>query len=332
MSVFIIAEAGVNHNGDIKLAKQLVDIAVNAGVDAVKFQTWKTELLVTEEAQQADYQKENTNIEESQYAMLKKLELSYDSFIHIKKYCDSRNIMFLSTPDEEESADFLNELQNIFKVGSGELTNIPFLKHIARFKKKIILSTGMATIGEIENALNTLINEGINRNSITLLHVTTQYPTPMSEVNLKAMTTIRDTFKLDVGYSDHTMGIEVPIAAVAMGASIIEKHFTISRKMDGPDHKASLEPDELKQMVDSIRNIEKALGNGIKEPQQSEIENKLIVRKSIVAKKSISKGELFSEDNLKTMRVGEGLSASLWNEILGLESNSDYKINQIIKL
>ena len=332
MGVFIIAEAGVNHNGDIKLAKKLIDVAVDAGVDAVKFQTWKTELIVTKEAKQAEYQTENTQKEESQFDMLKRLELSYDDFLELKNYCDKKGIMFLSTPDEEESANFLNDLQSIFKIGSGELTNIPFLKHIAKFKKQIILSTGMANLSEIETALDTLYAEGIAKEDITVLHVTTQYPTPMVDVNLRAMNTIKNAFKIQVGYSDHTMGIEVPIASVAFGAKIVEKHYTLSRNMEGPDHKASLEPSELKQMVESIRNIELALGDGVKQAQASEIENKKIVRKYIVAKEEIKKGDVFSAKNLTTLRTDEGLSASLWNNIIGLKSSKDYAVNQSISL
>jgi len=333
MSVFIIAEAGVNHNGNINLAKKLIDVAVEAGVDAVKFQTWKTELLVTKEAKQAEYQTNNTGIEESQYDMLKKLELSYNNFIDLKKYCDRKGIIFLSTADESTSADFLKNLQEIFKIGSGELTNIPFLQHIGAFKKRIILSTGMGTLGEIEKAINTLMEAGTLKDDITLLHATTMYPTPMHEVNLKAMQTLRNAFKIAVGYSDHTMGIEVAIASVAMGATVVEKHFTLSCQMEGPDHRASLEPKELKMMVQSIRNIELALsGTGEKKPQESELKNKEIVQKSIVAKKPIKKGERFTIENLDTKRVGKGLSSLLWNEVLGLEANKTFEIDEIIRL
>ncbi len=329
---FIIAEAGVNHNGDIKLAKQLIDKAVYAGVDAVKFQTWKTELLVGHDAVQADYQKENTGIEESQYDMLKRLELSYNDFTVLKSYCDNKGILFLSTPDEEISADFLESLQDIFKIGSGELTNIPFLQHIGSKKRKVIISTGMGTLSDIELAINTLVDSGTKRNDITVLHATTQYPTNYHEVNLLAMQTIKDAFMVKVGYSDHTMGIEVPIAAVALGAEVIEKHFTLSRGMEGPDHKASLEPEELKQMVQSIRNIEKAMGNGIKVPQKSEIENLKVVRKSIVAREGIKKGELFTENNLTTKRMSGGISAKLWNEVVGLYANKDFLKDELISL
>lgn len=332
MGVYIIAEAGVNHNGKINLAKKLIDEAVNAGADAVKFQTWKTDLLVSKEAKQAQYQENNTGNKESQYEMLKKLELSYEDFKTLKEYCDEKKIMFLSTPDEITSADFLNGLQKTFKIGSGELTNIPFLKHIGKFGKEIILSTGMGNLGEIEKALQTLIEAGTNKENIIVLHATTQYPTPIEEVNLKAMITIKNSFNIKVGYSDHTMGIEIPIAAVALGAQVIEKHFTLSREMEGPDHKASLEPNELKLMVNAIRNVEQALGNGEKKAQLSEIENKKIVRKSIVAKNKIQINEIFTEENLTTKRVGEGISSALWDEIIGLKATTGFEKNELIRL
>ncbi len=328
MSVFIIAEAGVNHNGDINLAKKLIDVAVEAGVDAVKFQTWKTELLVTKAASQAEYQTKNTQIEESQYDMLKRLELSYDEFRELKKYCDNKNIMFLSTPDEFESADFLVELQDIFKIGSGELTNLPYLRHIGKLGKKVILSTGMANIGEIEDALNVLMKAGTKKENITVLHANTMYPTPMEDVNLKAMQTIACTFGIDVGYSDHTLGIEVPIAAVAMGAKVIEKHYTLDKNMEGPDHKASLEPKELKAMVEAIRNIEKSLGSGIKEASSSEKPNMEVVRKSIVAAREIKKGEVFTEDNLTVKRPANGISPMRWDEVIGTVAQKDYKMDE----
>jgi len=268
--VFIIAEAGVNHNGSIELAKKLIDAAVNAGVDAVKFQTWKTELLVTKEAKQAEYQVANTEKEESQFEMLKRLELSYPEFGELKKYCDSKNILFLSTPDEVESANFLTSLQDIFKVGSGELTNKPFLRHIGGLKKQIILSTGMGNLQEIEEAIEVLTQAGTSKEDITVLHANTQYPTPMEDVNLNAMISMRNELGVSIGYSDHTLGIEVPIAAVAMGATTIEKHFTLDKSMKGPDHKASLDPIELKSMVDGIRNIEMAMGSHIKNPTKME--------------------------------------------------------------
>jgi N-acetylneuraminate synthase len=328
--VFIIAEAGVNHNGDFNLAKQLIDAAVTAGVDAVKFQTWKTELLVTKDAKQAEYQTENTKIEESQFDMLKKLELSYTNFELLKTYCDSKNILFLSTPDEQESANFLAGLQDIFKIGSGELTNAPYLSHVASLGKQIIISTGMGNMSEIEDAIRVLTKYGTPKENITILHANTQYPTPWEDVNLKAMQTIKQKFDVAVGYSDHTLGIEVPIAAVAMGAKVIEKHFTLDKTMDGPDHKASLDPVELKAMVDSIRNIELAMGNGIKEASKSEKPNIEIVRKSIVANSSIKKGEIFTSNNLTTKRPGNGLSPMEWFSIIGTEATKDYNTDDLI--
>ncbi|MEL4429219.1 N-acetylneuraminate synthase [Shewanella mangrovisoli] len=329
---FIIAEAGVNHNGDIKLAKALIDAAAEAGADCVKFQTWKTELLVTPTAKMAQYQIENTSNTTTQFEMLKSLELSYTDFVELKDYCDNKNIIFMSTPDETQSATFLNNLQNQFKIGSGELTNLPFLSHIARFRKPIILSTGMSNLTEIELALNTLKTSGITIDMVTILHATTQYPTPMQEVNLLAMNTIKNAFPgVKVGYSDHTLGIEIPIAAVAMGATIIEKHFTLDKKMSGPDHKASLNPVELCEMVSAIRNLEVALGTGIKEPSISELQNIPIVRKSIVASKPISKGQKLTEDNLTVMRPGTGIPPSRWSEILGTTANMDYQPGELIK-
>lgn len=330
MSVFIIAEAGVNHNGDINLAKKLIDVAAEAGVDAVKFQTWKTELLVTKDAKQAEYQTENTQTEESQFDMLKKLELSYDDFTELKQYCDKSNIMFLSTPDEIPSANFLADLQDVFKIGSGELTNLPYLRHIGGLGKKIIMSSGMCTLKEVEDALNVLVQAGTNKDDITVLHANTQYPTPMEDVNLNAMITMKNKLGVKVGYSDHTLGIEVDIAAVAMGASCIEKHFTLDNSMDGPDHRASLNPEDLKKMVRAIRNIELALGSEVKEPSKSEKPNIEIVRKSIVAKRVIKKGEVLSEENLTTKRPGNGISPMRWDEIVGTVANKDYKKDEPI--
>lgn len=330
MSVFIIAEAGVNHNGDLNLAKQLIDIAVDANVDAVKFQTWKTELLVTKQAIQAEYQTENTAKEESQFEMLKRLELSYDDFRELKTYCDERNIMFLSTPDEETSALFLCELQDVFKIGSGELTNIPYLRFIGGLKKKVILSTGMGTLGEIEEAIGAIVGAGTPKEEITILHATTQYPTPMQDVNLSAMHTIKAAFNVNVGYSDHTLGIEVPIAAVAMGAKVIEKHFTIDTSMQGPDHKASLDPRELKEMVKAIRNIELSIGDGIKSPTITENKNKKVVRKVIVAKEAIHKGDRLREHNLTVKRDSHGIPANRWDEIIGTIAQKDYHEDELI--
>ncbi len=330
MSVFIIAEAGVNHNGDIKLAKRLIDVAVDAKVDAVKFQTWKTELLVTKDAEQAIYQTENTQKEESQYDMLKRLELSYDEFRELKQYCDTKNIMFLSTPDEFESANFLLDLQDIFKIGSGELTNLPYLRHIGSFKKKIIISTGMGNLQEIDDALNILIDAGTSKENITVLHANTQYPTPMEDVNLNAMITIKNKFNIKVGYSDHTLGIEVPISAVALGACVIEKHFTIDTNMQGPDHRASLNPQELKDMVKGIRNIELAMGDGVKQASQSESPNIEIVRKSIVTSCDINKGEIFTEQNLTLKRPATGISPMKWDNIIGTIATKNYKEDELI--
>ena len=333
MGVFIIAEAGVNHNGKLDLALKLCDAAKEAGVDCVKFQTWKTENIVTQSAAMADYQKENIQTEaDSQYEMLKRLELSYEHFEYIKQYCEKIGIDFLSTPDEEESLDFLMTRLNLplVKIGSGEVTNIPYLRKIASYGRPIILSTGMSRLAQVATAYDTLIAAGAP--SISLLHCTTNYPCPMDEVNLRAMQTLKETFKCKVGYSDHTMGIEVPIAAVAMGAEIIEKHFTLDRSMDGPDHKASLEPTELKQMVLSIRNIEKALGDGIKRPNKSEEANAKVVQKSILAKRPIRMGELLSEDNLTTKRAGSGISSVYWDLVIGTYAHFDYNVDEPIRL
>lgn len=331
MSVYIIAEAGVNHNGQLDLALKLCDAAKEAGVDAVKFQTWKTENIVTAQARQAAYQTENTGVEESQYDMLKKLELSYDHFRYIKDYCKKIGIDFLSTPDEEESLEFLVNLGlPLIKVGSGEVTNIPYLRKIGSRKKPVILSTGMSNLAQVATAYDTLLTAGAP--SVALLHCTTNYPCPVDEVNLKAMCTLRDAFKCQVGYSDHTMGLEIPVAAVALGAEIIEKHFTLDRTMDGPDHKASLEPAELKLMVQQIRNIEAALGDGIKRPNKSESENAKVVQKSILAKRPIKKGEVLTEDNLVAKRAGSGISSVYWDVIVGTKALQDYDIDEPIKL
>lgn len=330
--VFIIAEAGVNHNGSLELAKKLVDVAVEAKVDAVKFQTFKAENLVSKTAKKAQYQKKNMNDEdESQFNMLKKLELNFESHKELIEYCKKKNIMFLSTPFDHDSIDLLNNLGlKIFKIPSGEITNLPYLRHIGKLNKKVILSTGMADIGEIEDALNILINAGTKKENITVLHANTEYPTPMEDVNLKAMLTIGNTFDVSFGYSDHTLGIEVPIAAVALGASCIEKHFTLDCTMQGPDHKASLEPDELKAMVKAVRNIEIALGSSIKKPSNSELKNKSIARKSIVAKCDIKKGEILSENNLAIKRPGNGINPTRWDEIIGTVALKDYNEDELI--
>jgi N,N'-diacetyllegionaminate synthase len=331
MKTFIIAEAGVNHNGSIKLAKKLIDIAVEAKADAVKFQTFKTENVVLKNTQKAEYQKETTNSSESQFDMIKRLEIDIDTHKELIEYCKSKDIMFLSTPFDIDSIHLLNELElKIFKIPSGEITNLPYLRAIGKLNKKVILSTGMANIDEIAEALDVLISAGTIKENITILHANTMYPTPMEDVNLNAMLTIANRFEIAYGYSDHTLGIEVDIAAVAMGASIIEKHFTIDNSMEGPDHKASLEPNELKAMVCAIRNIEKAMGNGIKEPSKSESVNIETIRKSIVAKKSIKKGDLFTEENLTTKRPGSGTSPMKWDSLIGKESTKDYQEDELI--
>ena len=329
--VFIIAEAGVNHNGCIKTAKKLIDVAAESGVDAVKFQTFKAENLVSKNAQKAEYQKQTTEADESQFEMIKKLELDVDTHKELMDYCASKKILFLSTPFDHDSIDLLDALKlDIFKIPSGEITNFPYLRHIGSLNKQVILSTGMADLGEIEDALDILIAAGTAKDKITILHANTEYPTPMEDVNLKAMQTIAMAFNMDVGYSDHTLGIEVDIAAVAMGAKVIEKHFTLDRTMTGPDHKASLEPDELKAMVQGIRNIEKALGNGIKKPSNSERKNIAIARKSIVATKTIKQGEVINELNLAIKRPGTGISPMRWDETVGSIAQKDYREDELI--
>ncbi|HLD23280.1 MAG TPA: N-acetylneuraminate synthase [Sulfuricurvum sp.] len=331
MSIFIIAEAGVNHNGSLEIAKALIDAAVRADADAVKFQTFKADKLVSKTAQKASYQKETTDADESQYAMIKKLELDEKAHHELIEYCKMKNILFLSTPFDHESIDLLADLgMEIFKIPSGELTNLPYLRHIGSLKKEVILSTGMATIDEINAALQVLITAGTSKEQITVLHATTEYPCPMNEVNLRAMLTIRNTFNIRVGYSDHTRGIEVPIAAAAMGASVIEKHFTLDRQMEGPDHKASLEPDELIAMVQAIRNIEKALGDGIKQPSPSEMKNIPIARKSIVASRAIAKGERLSAENITVKRPGNGISPMRFDEIIGTIASKNYTEDEAI--
>ncbi len=331
MSTFIIAEAGVNHNGSIEIAKKLIDVASQAGADAVKFQTFKAKNLVSKNAQKANYQKETTDEDESQYEMIKKLELDVDTHKELMRYCDEKRIIFLSTPFDLESIELLYELGlEIFKIPSGEITNLPYLRAIGKLKKRVILSTGMADLGEIEDALDLLVDSGTKRENIIVLHANTMYPTPMEDVNLRAMQTIASAFGVEVGYSDHTLGIEVPIAAVAMGARVIEKHFTLDRDMEGPDHTASLEPDELKAMVNGIRNIEKALGNGIKKPTPSEKPNIEVARKSIVAARDIKKGEIFSEENLATKRPAKGINPMRWDEIIGTVAQRDYKADELI--
>ena len=330
--VLIIAEAGVNHNGSIKLAKKLIDVAVKAKADIVKFQTFRAENLVSKNAKKADYQKQKTKRNESQFEMLKKLELSIQDHRNLISYCRRKKILFLSSPFDLESINLLNRLGiKIFKIPSGEITNFSYLSHIGKLKKKIILSTGMANMREIADALKVLTDSGTKKKDITILHANTAYPTPMKDANLKAMHTIGNKFKTAFGYSDHTLGTEVCIAAVAMGATCIEKHFTLDRNMRGPDHKASLEPNELRAMVKSIRNIELASGSGLKIPSQSEKKNIKVVRKSLFAFRDIKKGEFFTEQNLIAKRPGYGLSPFRLKKLLGKKSLRRYKKNQIIK-
>lgn len=328
--VYIIAEAGVNHNGDINIAKALIDGAVEAKADAIKFQTFRAEKLVTKTANKAPYQTKLTTKVESQYEMLKRLELDYEMHIELIEYCKYKGIQFLSTPFDIESIDLLVQLGiNIFKIPSGEITNFPYLKRIGSLKKKVILSTGMCNLSEIKDAIGVLRKEGAD--DIAVLHCNTEYPTPMEDVNLEAMRTIKKELNIKVGYSDHTLGIEVPIAAVAMGATIIEKHFTLDKNMEGPDHKASLECKELAEMVRCIRNIERAFGDGVKRATRSELKNIEVARKSIVAAKDIMRGEIFTEDNLTTKRPGNGISPMKWNQIIGQIADKDYKKDELIQ-
>lgn len=332
-STFIIAEAGVNHNGSLNVAKKLIDEAAIAGVDAVKFQTFKTEKLVSKNAGKANYQKQTSDPEESQFEMIKKLELDKEAHIELIKYCKKKKLIFLSTPFDRDSIVLLKEFGlGIFKVPSGELTNLPYLQHIGSLKQNVILSTGMGTLNEVEQALNILIEAGTKKENITVLHANTEYPTPMYDVNLNAMLTIGSTFGVKVGYSDHTLGIEIPIAAVALGATIIEKHFTLDRTMEGPDHKASLEPQELIEMVKAIRNIEKAMGDGKKMPSKSENKNIAVARKSIVAAVKIKRGEVFTEDNLSVKRPGTGISPMQWNEVIGMKAQRDFQPDELIDI
>jgi N,N'-diacetyllegionaminate synthase len=329
--VFIIAEAGVNHNGSIRLAKKLIDKAVFSGADAVKFQTFTAINLVSKDAPKADYQLKASNLDESQFEMIKKLELNESNHKELIKYCNESKIMFLSSPFDIDSANLLNELNlEIIKIPSGEITNLPFLRHIGALNKKVILSTGMSNLKEIGFALSILINAGTSKEKITVLHANTMYPSPMEDVNLKAMKSIRDKFNISVGYSDHTLGFEVDIAAVALGASVIEKHFTLDKKMIGPDHSASLDPNELKSMVTAIRNIELAMGNSVKKITDSEKPNIGIARKSIVAKKNIKKGEVFTSKNLTTKRPGNGLSPMNWDSIIGSIAKKNYKADDLL--
>lgn len=329
---FIIAEAGVNHNGSLDKAMQMVDVTVAAGADAVKFQTFKAEKIITASAPKAGYQKKTTGSDESQLEMVKRLELDESAHENLFRYCKDKGILFLSSPFDLESIDLLNRLgMDTFKIPSGEITNLPYLRKLGALSKSLILSTGMACLGQIEDALMVLMEAETASEDIIVLHCNTEYPTPFEDVNLRAMVTIKAAFPgIQVGYSDHTPGIEVPIAAVALGARVIEKHFTLDRNMEGPDHRASLEPNELQSMVTAIRNIEKAMGNGIKKPSPSELKNKPIARKSIVATRNIAKGEVFTEEDLTVKRPGTGINPMRWDEVLGQVAQKDYEKDDLI--
>lgn len=328
--VLIIAEAGVNHNGSLEMAKKLVDTAKECGADIVKFQTAKLDSLVSKSAHMADYQKTNMGIEESQKDMLKNLLLTFDEFVELSAYCKKVGIMFLSTPFDIESIKFLNTMQNLWKIPSGEITNYPYLVEIGKTGKQVIISTGMADMEEISDAIKVLEDNGTK--DITVLHCTTEYPAPIEDVNLRVMSSMKDAFGYPVGYSDHTQGIEVDLAAVALGATVIEKHFTLDRNLPGPDHKASLEPAELKAMIAGIRKIELALGTQEKKPSNAEMKNRLVARKSIVAKTDIKCGELLSECNITTKRPGSGINPMLWNEIIGTKAIRDFQEDELIEI
>lgn len=334
MRTLIIAEAGVNHNGDMSMAKQLIAAAADAGADLVKFQTFVAANIISRTAPKAEYQKTTTDPEESQQEMVRKLELNRDQHMKLIDECKKQGIGFFSTAFDLDSIDLLEDLgcRKLVKVPSGEITNLPYLRYIARHGNQVLLSTGMANLGEIEAAINVIEQSGTVRANITVLHCNTEYPTPMGDVNLRAMVNIGHAFGVKIGYSDHTAGIEVPIAAVALGATVIEKHFTLDRAMPGPDHMASLEPDEFKAMVVAIRNIEMALGDGIKRPSSSELKNKPIARKSLVASKPIKAGELFSKENLTAKRPGTGISPMQWDTVVGRLAPRDFAEDEIIEL
>lgn len=333
-NVTIIAEAGVNHNGSVELAKKLVDAAAAAKVDYIKFQTFKSEGVVTKKAEKAQYQKESTGSEENtQLEMIKKLEISYEGYLEIRDYCNQKGVKFFSTSTDPQSVEFLASLDmDMWKIPSGEVTNYPFLCKIASYNKPTIFSLGMSDMDMVHDAVEVLLENGLDKENLILLHCNTEYPTPFEDVNLLAMKAIEKEFGVKVGYSDHTLGIEVPIAAVAMGADVIEKHFTLDRNMEGPDHKASLEPDELIEMVKSIRNIEKALGDGLKRITESERRNMIIARKSIVAARDIKKGEVFTNENLTTKRPGDGISPMRWKEVLGKVAKCNFEEEEKIEL
>lgn len=330
--ILIIAEAGVNHNGSVETAKKMVDAASAAGADAVKFQTFRAEKLVSRTAPKAEYQKKTTDAAESQLDMIKKLELDEKAHEDLMAYCRKKGIVFLSTPFDLESVDLLEKLGlDTFKIPSGEITNLPYLRKIGCLNKQVILSTGMADLGEVEDAVDVLAAAGTSKEHITLLHCNTEYPTPFEDVNLSAMLTLREAFRTAVGYSDHTPGIEIAIAAAALGATIIEKHFTLDRNMEGPDHKASIEPDELRAMVQAIRNVEKAMGNGTKKASPSESRNMMIARKSIVAARDIKQGEVFSAENLTVKRPGGGISPMEWDRLLGRKAVKDFRQDEFVE-
>tara|TARA_B110000238_G_scaffold112123_1_gene121808 strand:- start:897 stop:1895 length:999 start_codon:yes stop_codon:yes gene_type:complete len=327
----IIAEAGVNHNGSINLAKKMIDIAEFSGVDYVKFQTFKTELCISKNAIKAEYQIQESKIkDETQFEMVKKLELTNAAHEELIEYCNLKNVKFLSTAFDFESMDFLKNKLDFYKIPSGEITNLPYLEKVAKLGLSVVMSTGMANMQEVREAFEVLLKNGLMKEEITILHCNTEYPTPMEDVNLTAMLSIEKELGVKIGYSDHTLGIEVPIAAVAMGATVIEKHFTLDRNMKGPDHKASLEPAELTAMVTAIRNIELALGDGIKKPSKSEQKNILIARKSIVAIEDIKKGDIFTEENISVKRPGNGISAMKWHNVLGTISEKNYIEDELI--
>jgi len=331
-NVFVIAEAGVNHNGNIDIARKLIDAAVAAGADAVKFQTFKAEKLVSKYAQKAEYQKQTTGNTESQLEMIKRFELSYNDHLSLVDYCSKRGIKFLSTAFDDDSIDFLKTIKMAYwKIPSGEITNLPYLRRVGSIASKVLLSTGMASLGEVEAAIEVLSKSGMQRDNITVLHCTTEYPAPFDEVNLKAMVTMGKAFSLAYGYSDHTEGIAIPIAAVALGASVVEKHFTLDKTMEGPDHKASLEPRELSEMVTAIRMVERALGDGVKRVTPSESKNRAVARKSIVAARKIAKGAVITEADITTKRPGNGISPMEWDNVVGSVATRDYDIDEALQ-
>jgi N,N'-diacetyllegionaminate synthase len=331
--VLFIAEAGVNHNGDMNIAKQLIDVASRAGADIVKFQTFKADSLVTVSAKMADYQIQNIKTEDTQFNMLRKLELSDQNFIELQKYAKQKGIRFLSTAFDMESLVFLKKLQmGLWKVPSGEITNLPYLEFVGRCQEPVLLSTGMATLNEVHEAVNALVALGLSKDKITVLHCTTDYPTPFRDVHLSAMLTLKREIGVEVGYSDHTLGMEVSTAAVALGARVIEKHFTLDRNMPGPDHKASLEPKELQMLVAQIRNLELALGHPEKKPTETEIKNRAVARKSIVANLDIRLGEVFTSENLTTKRPGTGLNPMKWYDVIGQRASRDFKKDELIEI